>query len=82
MRLFEVGEEIRQREIDSLNRVRARRDQDAVKSSLAALRRAALDDTQNLMPPILDAARNYASVGEICSVLRDVFGEYEEPDQS
>ena len=34
--------------------------------------------TENLMPPILDAARAYATVGEMCDALRDVWGEYEE----
>ena len=82
MHLFEVGEEIRQREIDRLNQIKARRDQDAVNNALAALRQAAQDDTRNLMPPIMDAVRTYASIGEICGVLRDVFGEYEERHES
>jgi len=33
---------------------------------------------ENLMPPILDAVRTYASIGEICNALREVFGEYKE----
>ncbi|MCL0074508.1 methylmalonyl-CoA mutase family protein, partial [Dehalococcoidia bacterium] len=40
------------------------------------LRRAA-QGTENLMPYILDAVRAYATLGEICDTLRDVFGEYE-----
>jgi methylmalonyl-CoA mutase N-terminal domain/subunit len=76
MHIFEVGEEIRQREIERLNQVKARRDGRAVANSLAALRQTALDPTQNLMPPILDAVRAYSSSGEICGVLREVFGEY------
>jgi methylmalonyl-CoA mutase N-terminal domain/subunit len=41
------------------------------------MRRAAASD-ENLMPPILDAVRAYATVGEMCDVLREVWGEYEE----
>ena len=40
--------------------------------------RAAARATGNLMPPILDAVRTYATVGEMCDALRDVWGEYEE----
>jgi methylmalonyl-CoA mutase N-terminal domain/subunit len=77
MHLFEVGEEVRQREVDRLNQVRARRDGRAVALSLAALRDAAQDESQNLMPTILAAVRAYCSVGEICGVLRAVFGEHQ-----
>ena len=76
MHLFEVGEEVRQREIDRLEEVKAGRDSRAVDHSLADLRQAALDRSQNLMPPILAAVRAYASIGEICGVLREIFGEY------
>ncbi|HUY92528.1 MAG TPA: methylmalonyl-CoA mutase family protein [Pirellulales bacterium] len=78
MPLFEVGEEVRQRQIDKLNAVKARRDPRAVKRSLAALKTAADDDSQNVLPSVLDAVRAYATVGEICDVLRQAFGEYEE----
>ncbi len=78
MQLFEVGEAVRQREIDKLKQVKAHRDQAAVEHTLAALERAAIDESQNLMPPILDAVRVYASIGEICGTLRKVFGEYKE----
>ena len=45
--------------------------------SLDALRRAA-QGTENTMPSILDAVRAYATLGEICNALRDVFGAYRE----
>jgi methylmalonyl-CoA mutase, N-terminal domain len=76
MHVFEVGEEVRAREIDRLNQTKARRDSRAVSSSLAALRRFAAEESHNLMPPILDCVRAYCSIGEICGVLREVFGEY------
>ncbi len=76
MHMFEVGEEVRQCEIDRLNQVRARRDSRSVASSLETLRRCAAEESRNLLPPILDAVRAYCSTGEICGVLREVFGEY------
>jgi methylmalonyl-CoA mutase N-terminal domain/subunit len=60
-----------------LDRVRARRDGDAVRASLGRLRDAARGDV-NLMPLLVDAARAYATVGEMCDALREVWGEYEE----
>ena len=50
---------------------------DRVRTALDALRDAART-TSNVMPPILDAVRAYATVGEMCDALRDVWGEYEE----
>lgn len=81
MQLFEVGEEVRQRQIEKLNEVKARRDASAVERSLGALKTAAADESQNVMPFVLDAVRAYATIGEICGVLREVFGEYEEKCQ-
>ena len=57
--------------------VRANRDQAAVDKALAALKAGAADENVNLMPLILDAVKTYATLGEICNVLREVFGEYE-----
>ncbi|GGL62223.1 acyl-CoA mutase large subunit family protein [Halocalculus aciditolerans] len=71
----EVTEEDQQRQLDSLAEVKAERDDDAVEDALAALRGAAEGD-DNLLPYIVDAVKAYATVGEICNVLRDVFGEY------
>ena len=57
---------------------RSERDATARRSLLHSRRcdRPPLDPTQNLMPSILAAVRAYCSIGEICGVLRDVFGEY------
>jgi len=57
--------------------MKAKRDNNAVKNSLADLEKAAQDEKVNLIPPILAAVKNYATLGEICGVLRKVFGEYE-----
>lgn len=58
-------------------KVREERDNAAVEKALAALKEGAKDENVNLMPLILDAVRTYATLGEICNVLRDVFGEYQ-----
>jgi len=60
------------RRLDELKR---KRDNAAVAHSLKNLRTAALG-TDNLMPHLIDAVKTYATLGEICGVLRDVFGEY------
>jgi methylmalonyl-CoA mutase N-terminal domain/subunit len=57
--------------------LRAKRDGNAVTTALEALKKACKDESANLMPLILDAVRVYATLGEICGVMREVFGEYE-----
>ena len=74
--LEEVTEEDERRQIDRLETVRADRDDEAVEAALSALRETARGD-DNLLPPIVDAVKAYASVGEIANVLRDEFGEYQ-----
>ena len=60
-----------------LERLKATRDNEAVRRALDRLQ-AAARSTANVMPPILEAVRAYATVGEMCDALRDVWGEYEE----
>ncbi|THE63504.1 methylmalonyl-CoA mutase [Salinadaptatus halalkaliphilus] len=76
MDVQEITEEDQQRQIDSLESTRADRDDEAVEAKLEALREAARGD-ENLMPYIIDAVKVYATVGEICNVMRDEFGEYQ-----
>jgi len=59
-------------------RLRRERDGKAVTSALAALRQACRDG-KNVMPPLVDAVKTYATVGEISDVMREVFATYEEP---
>ncbi len=75
--LFEVPGSTARRQIEKLRRVRVRRDADRVSASLAAVARTAAGDG-NLMPPILEAVRAYATIGEICVALAGAFGEYSE----
>jgi methylmalonyl-CoA mutase N-terminal domain/subunit len=64
-------------QLAKLDALKKRRDRDAVARALDAMRTAART-TENLMPRILDAVRAYATVGEMCDALREVWGEYEE----
>ncbi|WP_338738132.1 methylmalonyl-CoA mutase family protein [Haloplanus salilacus] len=74
--LEEVTEEDERRQVDRLETVRAERDDEAVEAALAAVRETARGD-DNLLPPIVDAVKAYASVGEISNALREEFGEYQ-----
>lgn len=68
-----VGE----RQIARLEKMKAARDNEAVKAALEKLREAA-KGMENLMPYLIDAVKTYATLGEICGVLREEFGEYKQ----
>jgi methylmalonyl-CoA mutase N-terminal domain/subunit len=74
-----ITPESEQRHLERLRRVRRERDQSAVASALQRLENAARDGRDNLMPYIVDAVRAYATLGEMCNLLRGVYGEYREP---
>lgn len=73
--LLRVDPAVRETQIERLRQLRAQRDSGAVEAALAALGQCA-SGTGNLMPPILDAVKKRVTLGEICGVLRGVFGEY------
>ena len=72
-----IGESAAETQLARLTEVKARRSQAAVDRALDQLRAAAAGSA-NTMPPMLDAVRAYATVGEMCDALRLVWGEYEE----
>jgi methylmalonyl-CoA mutase, N-terminal domain len=72
-----IDERTADTQLERLRELKRTRDNDAVGRSLDALREAARG-TDNTMYPLLDCVRAYATVGEMCDALRDVFGEYEE----
>ena len=74
--LFLVPEDTEQKQIDAIRMVKKSRSEQQVRASLDAVERSARTD-ENLMPAILDAVRAYATTGEICQRLEQVFGEYE-----
>jgi len=75
--LLRVDPEVGRRQVEKLRELKKSRDNQKVKESLGALERAAKTDT-NLMPYILDCVKSYVTLGEICDVLRNEFGEYRE----
>jgi methylmalonyl-CoA mutase N-terminal domain/subunit len=72
-----IDESAAGKQIAKLETLRRTRDCAQVARALDRLR-ASARSTENMMPPILDAVRAYATVGEMCDALRDVWGEYEE----
>jgi methylmalonyl-CoA mutase N-terminal domain/subunit len=73
-----IDESVAEEQTARVNALRATRDNEKVRSTLAALKEAARGSV-NIMYPILDASRAYATLGEMCDALREVWGEYEEP---
>jgi methylmalonyl-CoA mutase, N-terminal domain len=76
--ILKIDPTLEQKQIDSLAAVKAGRDSAQVESRLAALKEAAAKDGVNLMPPIVDAARDYVTLGEMCDALREVWGVWRE----
>jgi methylmalonyl-CoA mutase N-terminal domain/subunit len=73
--LLRVDPEVENEQVKSLKELREKRDNEKVEEALANLSRCARN-ASNLMPEILEAVKTYATLGEICQVLRDVYGEY------
>jgi methylmalonyl-CoA mutase N-terminal domain/subunit len=63
-------------QIENVKKVKRNRSNREVTESLKHLREAARDEKTNLIPVILEAVKSYSTIGEICGVLREVFGEY------
>lgn len=78
--LYEMDPEVSKRQIERLQRVKSVRDNKQVESTLEELRQAA-NGRGNIMPPLIDAVKAYATVGEITDILRDIFGSFKEPVQ-
>ncbi|MEP6570814.1 MAG: methylmalonyl-CoA mutase family protein [Acidobacteriota bacterium] len=76
--ILAINESVRAHQIERLDEARAKRDGGAVANALAKLKQAA-QKNENTMPATIEAVRAYATLGEICSALRDVYGVYEEP---
>jgi methylmalonyl-CoA mutase N-terminal domain/subunit len=73
-----INEAVREQQLQRLQQTRDRRDNGAVTKALEKLKRAATQG-DNTMPATIEAVRAYATLGEICDALRDVYGLYEEP---
>jgi methylmalonyl-CoA mutase, N-terminal domain len=76
--ILTINQDVQRRQIERVEQTRAHRDKGAVANALERLKQAASHD-ENTMPAIIEAVRAYATLGEICDALRDVYGLYEEP---
>jgi methylmalonyl-CoA mutase N-terminal domain/subunit len=74
--ILKVDPESEKRQLERLKKWKANRDQADVDARLGDLRKAAESD-ENLLPPIKEALRAGASIGEVCGAMREVFGEYQ-----
>ena len=76
--LLEIDEELERLQIEKINRIKNERDNSRVKECLERVGEAG-SGNQNVMEPLIDAVRTYATLQEICDVFRGVFGEYRDP---
>ena len=79
LEILRISPEVEREQVRVLSGRRGTRDQQAVDAALSALVAAARTDDANLVPPMLDAARAEATLGEICEALRREWGAYTEP---
>jgi len=75
LRMDPAGERVH---LDRLHRVRAERDSQAASEALTRLSAVCADGKTNTMPALIEAVRAYCTLGEICGVMREAFGEYQE----
>jgi methylmalonyl-CoA mutase N-terminal domain/subunit len=78
LEILRVDPALEQKQIDRVQALRARRDSAAVESALARLKEDAARDDRNLMVPIVEASKVYATMGEMCEALRHVWGVWRE----
>ena len=76
---YELDEKGRLRQLERLAEVKSARSAADVKATLAALSAAAANDDENLMPRLIDCAKAYCTVGEMVDVLKDQWGEFQQP---
>ena len=76
--IFEANPAVERVQKENLARVKANRKESEVRRALRELGEA-IDKEENVMPSIIEAARSYASLGEICGIMRDKWGEFQSP---
>jgi len=79
MKLLQIDPAIEKKLVEQLKRIKKERNRERVNETLSKLRGAAEKENANLMPFILESVKEYATLGEICSTLREIFGEYKPP---
>jgi len=79
MKILQIDPEIEKKLVERLKQIKRQRNQAKVNDALNKLRKAAEEEELNLMPLIFRAVKEYATLGEMCDALREVFGEYKPP---
>ena len=79
MKLLQIDPANEKKLVEQLKRIKRERNRDRVNETLSKLRGAAEKENVNLMPFILESVKEYATLGEVCGTLREVFGEYKPP---
>lgn len=79
IKILRINPEIEKTLVERINHIRKQRNQCKVKEALNKLQNAAEKENVNLMPFVIEAVKEYATLGEICNTLREVFGEYKPP---
>jgi len=75
-----IDPEVEVKQVERLRQFKNNRDEDLVQKALCRLSDASISDS-NLMPHIIKAVKDYATLGEICNTLRNTFGEYEREER-
>jgi methylmalonyl-CoA mutase N-terminal domain/subunit len=76
--ILQIDETVRDHQLARLRETKTKRDPGAVANALEKLKKAG-QNNENSMPATIEAVKSYATVEEICTALRDVYGIYEEP---
>jgi methylmalonyl-CoA mutase N-terminal domain/subunit len=79
MTILKVDPKVEKTLIEHLKQMKQKRNKAKVENALNSLRKATEKENVNLMPTILEAVKDYVTLGEICNTLREVFGEYKPP---
>jgi len=79
IKTLHISPALREHQVQRLQTLREQRNHQAVKQTLSELKGAAQSD-QNLMPFLIHCVKEYATLGEICDTLKEIFGAYQEPD--
>jgi methylmalonyl-CoA mutase, N-terminal domain len=78
LEILKIDPSLERKQIDRVQALKARRDTAAAEAALARLKEDAAQEGRNLMPPIVDAARAYVTMGEMCDAFREVWGTWRE----
>jgi len=78
LEILKIDQSLEDKQVQRVRALRARRDAAAAEQALARLRNDAAQEDVNLMPAIIDAARDHVTMGEMCDALREVWGTWRE----